>query len=119
LEGRPQRGYRAIHPAGDAREDWTILRAFSELTGTTLPYDTLDAVRERMAEIAPAFSAANRISAAEWQDFGAAGDMSGDPFVNSVSDFYTTDVISRASDTMAECSALFVTGEQGKTGTDG
>ncbi|NQW09764.1 MAG: NADH-quinone oxidoreductase subunit G, partial [Alphaproteobacteria bacterium] len=108
-----------VYPPGEAREDWTVLRAFSELTATTLPYDTLDAVRARMTEIAPSFGAANSIAAAEWQDFGSPGDMSGDAFASPVDDFYTTDVISRASDTMAECSALFVTGAHGKTGTDG
>jgi NADH-quinone oxidoreductase subunit G len=30
LEGRVQRGERAVFPPGDAREDWTILRALSD-----------------------------------------------------------------------------------------
>ena len=34
---------RAVFPPGEAREDWTILRALSERLGKTLPYDTLDA----------------------------------------------------------------------------
>ena len=119
LEGRVQRTYRAVYPPGEAREDWTILRAFSELTGTTLPYDTLEAVRARMTDLAPSFGAANRITAAKWQNFGAPGEMMGDAFADPIDDFYMTDVISRASDTMAECSAQFVTGAHGKTGTDG
>ena len=37
-----------------------------------------------------------------------------------IADFYRTDPISRASPTMAECSALFVTGaETARTGTHG
>ena len=119
LEGRVQRAQRAVCAPGEAREDWTILRAFSELTGSTLPYDKLDAVRARMAEIAPTFKSANRISPAPWQDFGTPGEMSGDEFVSPVDDFYLTDAISRASRTMAQCSALFVTADEGKTGTDG
>ena len=119
LEGRAQRAYRAVYPPGEAREDWTILRAFSELTDKTLPYDTLESLRARMAEIALTFGATNQVTPAEWQDFGTAGDMSGDAFSSPVDDFYTTDVIARASNTMAECSALFVAGEEGKTGTDG
>ena len=119
LEGRVQRTYRAVYPPGEAREDWTILRAFSELTGATLPYDTLEAVRARMTDLAPSFGAANSISAAKWQNFGAPGDMTADAFADPIDDFYTTDAISRASDTMAECSAQFVTGAHGKTGTDG
>ena len=30
-EGRVQRGFRAVYPPGEAREDWTILRAFSDV----------------------------------------------------------------------------------------
>ena len=33
VEGRPQRTALAIFPPGDAREDWTIVRAFSEAAG--------------------------------------------------------------------------------------
>jgi len=119
LEGRVQRAYRATYPPGDAREDWTILRAFSQTIGKTLPYDTLDAVRARMTEIAPTFGASDEVTAAEWSEFGAAGEMSSEAFTGSVADFYQTDAIARASDTMAKCSGLFVAGDQGKTGTDG
>ncbi|MEE8172562.1 MAG: molybdopterin-dependent oxidoreductase, partial [Alphaproteobacteria bacterium] len=119
LEGRVQRAHKAVYPPGEAREDWTILRAFSELTSKTLPYDTLESVRSRMVEIASSFKTTNRIAQAAWSDFGTPGDMSGDAFVNPVDDFYLTDAISRASDSMTQCSALFVTGQQGKMGTDG
>ena len=119
LEGRAQRTYRAVYPPGEAREDWTILRAFSELTSKTLPYDTLESLRARMAAIAPTFGATNQVAPSEWQEFGTAGEMSDDAFASSVDDFYKTDAIARASDTMAECSALFVAGEEGMTGTDG
>ena len=119
LEGRVQRAYRANFPPGEAREDWSILRAFSEVNGTALPYDNLAGVRTRMAKIAGSFQAINQVTAAPWGDFGTPGDMSGGAFESAVDDFYLTDVISRASRTMAQCSNLFVTGQNGKTGTDG
>ena len=34
-EGRVQRGLLAVYPPGEAREDWKILRAFSEVIGHT------------------------------------------------------------------------------------
>src|SRR3546814_5710005 len=40
LEGRVQRSERAVFPPGDAREDWTIFRALSEVLGATLPFDS-------------------------------------------------------------------------------
>ena len=40
------------------------------------------------------------------------------PLTAAVDNFYTTDAISRASATLAECSEIFVTGKLEKTGTD-
>src|SRR6185312_16159517 len=53
--GRVQRGYLAVHPPGEAREDWKILRAFSAVIGHQLPYDTIDGVRERLEQVNPTF----------------------------------------------------------------
>ena len=40
-EGRVQMAGRAAFPPGDAREDWAILRALSDVLGRKLPYDSL------------------------------------------------------------------------------
>ena len=53
LEGRVQRGERAVFPPGDAREDWTILRALCETLKVTLPFDSLEELRAAMALDAP------------------------------------------------------------------
>ncbi|HVP84174.1 MAG TPA: NADH-quinone oxidoreductase subunit NuoG, partial [Rhizomicrobium sp.] len=45
FEGRVQRAKRATFPPGEAKEDWTILRALSEVLGKKLPYDNLEALR--------------------------------------------------------------------------
>ncbi|MBT4741420.1 MAG: NADH-quinone oxidoreductase subunit G, partial [Rhodospirillaceae bacterium] len=55
-EGRAQLGQRAIFPPGDAREDWSIIRALSERLGKTLPYDSLEQVREKLRKISPDFT---------------------------------------------------------------
>src|SRR5512134_3995407 len=52
-EGRAQLTARAAFPPGDAKEDWTIIRALSPLTGHTLPYDNLMALRAAMYKEAP------------------------------------------------------------------
>ena len=108
LEGRPQRAYPATAPLGDAREDWRILRALSGHLGKPLAYDTLDALRSRMVERAPALAGLDRIAPAPWGDFGSPGPLDDAPFATPVDDFYRTDPITRASRTMAECSAAFV-----------
>ena len=42
-----------VSPVGQAREDWMIIRALSEEVGQTLPYDSVEEIRYRMAELAP------------------------------------------------------------------
>ena len=52
-EGRVQRGERAAFPPGEAREDWSILRAVSELAGKKLPFDSFDQLRAAMIKEYP------------------------------------------------------------------
>ena len=119
-EGRVQMARRAAFPPGDAREDWTILRALSEVMGKTLPYDNLGDLRRAVHAECDHMTEIDTAPSAAWQAFGAAGDMGPAPFASPIANFYMTDPISRASDTMAECTRVFVdgAGEQG-TGTDG
>ncbi len=118
-EGRVQAGFRASFPPGDAREDWAIVRALSEALGDALPFDTQDALREKLRADVPGFLAIDTIEAAEWGDFGRAGDMRADPFVSAVPNFYMTDPISRASETMAKCVDELSAAADGATGTHG
>src|SRR5207244_11034414 len=47
-EGRVQVAGRASFPPGDAREDWAILRALSDVLGHKLPYDSLAQLRRAL-----------------------------------------------------------------------
>ena len=118
-EGRPQHAYRATFPPGAAREDWAIIRALSEVLGKTLPYDNFAQVRKRLSETNSMFTSTNNVQAAEWKSFGTAGPIDAAGFDYPVKNYYMTDPISRASQTMARCTEEFVTGEAKKTGTHG
>jgi NADH-quinone oxidoreductase subunit G len=119
-EGRAQRGRRAVFPPGEAREDWTILRALSGALGNPLAFDSLPELRRQMRAAHPTLGDLDRTPKAAWGSFGAIGPIAATPFVYPVTDFYQTDPVSRASPTMAECSDLFVTGVGlGRTGTHG
>jgi NADH-quinone oxidoreductase subunit G len=106
-EGRAQRGFRAVYPPGDAREDWTILRAFSAVIGKTLPYDTIEAVRARLEQVNPVFGRVGFLPRFGCSDHtGPVGDpavLSDAPLMSTVVSYYVTDPISRASPTMAAC----------------
>jgi NADH-quinone oxidoreductase subunit G len=109
-EGRVQRGFRAMFPPGEAREDWRILRAFSDVLGKPLPYDTLEALRAHMETVNPVFARAGLPLFGATQTEGPAGDaaaVSQAPFVPAIADYYLTNAISRASATMAECSRVY------------
>jgi NADH-quinone oxidoreductase subunit G len=119
-EGRAQLGRRAVFPPGDAREDWTILRALSGVLGSPLAFNSLAELRQRMRGAHPTLGEIDIASKAAWGAFGTVGPIAATPFSYPIGDFYRTDPISRASPTMAECSELFVTGAaQGRTGTHG
>jgi NADH-quinone oxidoreductase subunit G len=119
-EGRPQRGRLAVFPPGEAKEDWKILRALSEVLGLTVPLDTLGQVRARMAELAPALASVDAVARAGWGAFGRQGELERAGFATPIADFYLTNPISRASAVMAECSAVFNNGaDAGATGTHG
>jgi len=113
-EGRVQLANRATFPPGDAKEDWAILRALSEAAGKKLPYDDVDALRDAIVVDAPHFATRDEAPAHPGADsaiwnFGKAGPVdSGKPLRSPIADFYLTNVIARASETMAECSRIFV-----------
>ncbi len=119
-EGRVQQGRRAVYPPGEAREDWTIIRALSEVLGRKLAVDTRDDVRARMAEVNPGFAAGpDAVKTAPWGAFGTDGPMDPAPFRTPVANFYMTDPISRASVTMAACADALAGAQRERTGTDG
>ena len=52
-EGRVQMATRAAFPPGEAREDWAILRALSDVLGHKLPYDSLAQLRAALFRAHP------------------------------------------------------------------
>ncbi len=109
-EGRVQMGSRAGFPPGDAREDWAILRALSDLLGKRLPYDSLAALRKTLFAAHPHLMRLDQIAPGDPNDIRKLAARGGTPdkapFGVAIADFYLTNPIARASAIMAECSAL-------------
>jgi NADH-quinone oxidoreductase subunit G len=110
LEGRVQRTERAVFPIGDAREDWTILRALSAVLGKTLPFDSLVQLRAKIAADHPALTEEGIHLSGALDPAPKGGDVSG-TIVYPIADFYLTNPIARSSPTMQRCSAELVHGE--------
>jgi len=110
LEGRVQRSDRATFPPGDAREDWAILRALSDVLGHKLPFDSFEELRVKMATDVPALGHEG-LATFPWAppklEPKASGAMAGYP----IKDFYLTNAICRASPTMQRCSAELLHGQ--------
>ncbi len=109
-EGRAQQTVRAVFPPGEAREDWTILRALSAEIGRPLPFDTLEQLRAKMYAAVPELAALNTVMGTDAKAIetlaSRLGPMRDDRFVAPIKDFYLTNPIARASQVMAELSAL-------------
>ena len=109
-EGRVQVATRASFPPGDAREDWAILRALSDVLKHRLPYDSLRALREIMYKAHPHLLRVGQITPGDPAEIRKLAALTGNTdrtlFTSIVDDFYLTNPIARASAVMAECSAL-------------
>ncbi len=104
-EGRVQYAERANFAPGDAREDWAILRALSEVVGAKLGFDSLADLRKALYATYPHFARVDAIQGGAI-NIANAGALGTGAFTSAVDDFYLTNPIARASAVMAECSAL-------------
>jgi NADH-quinone oxidoreductase subunit G len=109
-EGRVQMANRAAFPPGDAREDWAIVRALSDVLGRKLPYDSLSALRQAMFKVTPHLMRLDSIEAGDAAAIktlaGQGGNVEKTSLRSAVQDYYLTNPIARASAVMAECSRL-------------
>jgi NADH-quinone oxidoreductase subunit G len=104
LEGRVQRSLRAVFPPGEAREDWTIFRALSAVLGAPLGYDDLPMLRARIAAEWPHLALGDAIKVTPGAALAVAPAPAG-PIALALGNYYLTNPIARASETMAACVA--------------
>ncbi|HEU0097185.1 MAG TPA: NADH-quinone oxidoreductase subunit NuoG [Allosphingosinicella sp.] len=111
LEGRVQLSEFAVHPPGEAREDWTILRALSDVLGRTLPFDSLSQLRAAIAAEVPRLGVAGLSAVDPLPAFsGPAPSVRGE-IAYPIEDFYLTNPIARSSPTLQRCSAEILHGQ--------
>jgi NADH-quinone oxidoreductase subunit G len=117
FEGRVQRGRRATFPPGEAKEDWAILRALSDVLGVKLPYDNRAQLVTAIEKDVTHFATLNAApvhadtSGATWGNIGESGALDSMPVTATITDYYLTNPIARGSETMAKCSQELVHGQ--------
>ncbi len=109
LEGRVQFSEKAVDPPGEAREDWTIIRALSDVLGKTLSFDSLGALRAAIAAEHPHLGSPGLTAFAPLP--AAAAPKVGGAIRYPIEDFYLTNPIARSSPTLQRCSAEILHGE--------
>ena len=111
IDGRTQRSKAALTPPGQARNDWQIIRALSEICGITLNYDDMQQLRERMFDIAPHLENIDQIETSTFniydddiepdRDQTSSTDsitqIKNEPFDKYFTNYFATDPISRSS----------------------
>jgi NADH-quinone oxidoreductase subunit G len=112
LEGRVQYSEKAVDPPGDAREDWSIFRALSDVLGHKLPFDTFDELHERLFAADPRFARPGLVRF-DWAPpaLEAVTIPTGTELAYPIQDFYLTNPIARASPTLQRCSGEILHGQ--------
>jgi NADH-quinone oxidoreductase subunit G len=109
-EGRVQFADKAVFAPGDAREDWTILRALADALGVSVGFDSYAQLQAAMINEVPALGEEGLV------DYGSklpSGELKGSGRIAyPIKDFYLTNPIARASATMQECSAELLHGDE-------
>jgi len=113
-EGRVQYAEKAVFAPGDAREDWTILRALADALGVNVGFDSFDALQGAMIADVPALGEADLADYGDLPKADSNAKAEGEITAYPIADFYLTNPIARASAVMQQCSAELLHGDEMK-----
>jgi NADH-quinone oxidoreductase subunit G len=110
-EGRVQYSERAVYAPGDAREDWTILRAMADALGVSVGFDSFEQLRAAMIAEVPALGVEGLADYGALPAAPAGAKAEGVIAAYPIKDHYLTNAIARSSPTLQRCSAELLHGE--------
>ena len=105
LEGRAQYGRKAVGTPGSAKDDRDILLDLMKILNLKIEYTNLGSIRKKIGEIVPAVGNIGHLTKSQISFVASDEKISDKPLETIAINFYMTDPISRASVTMAKCSA--------------
>ena len=111
LEGRVQRAAKAVFAPGDAREDWAIFRALADVLDVSVGFDSFAQCQAKMFAEVPQLTHEGLVDYG-WSIPGIDSKADGVIEAYPVKDFYLTNAIARASQTMQRCSAELLAGDE-------
>ena len=110
LEGKLQKAYKASYPPGDAKEDWEIINNLSELIKRKKIFNDKEELVDSMLNY---INLKNKINSEKILDLV----FFDEEILIDNSDYYFSNVIARASKTMADCNNAKI--KLKNTGTEG
>ncbi|MGV3510617.1 MAG: NADH-quinone oxidoreductase subunit NuoG [Novosphingobium sp.] len=110
-EGRVQYAEKAVFAPGDAREDWTILRAMADALGVSVGFDSFEQLRAAMVAEVPALGVEGLADYGALASAPAGAKAEGVIAGYPIKDRYLTNAIARSSPTLQRCSAELLHGE--------
>ncbi len=108
-EGRVQFAEKAVFAPGEAREDWTILRALADVLKVEVGFNSFAELGDAMVAEVPALGIEGL---ADYGKLPSGGGEARGVISYPIRDFYMTNPIARASETMQRCSAELLHGEE-------
>ena len=90
---------------GDAREDWSILRALADALGVTVGFDSFTELQAAMVADVPALGEEGLVDYGALPKADGSAKAEGSISAYPVKDYYLTNAIARASAVMQQCSA--------------
>ncbi len=105
LEGRVQAAFKASFPPGNAKEDWKIIRALSDVLNKPLKFNTVEQLRAKMFEAYPNLSKIDQLPKVDFDKLSISNslDTLDSKVVFDSIDYYQTNEIARSSKTMIDC----------------
>ncbi len=104
-EGRVQFAEKAVFAPGDAREDWTILRALADALKVEVGFDSFAQLQAAMIAEVPALGEEGLADYGALPRADAKAKAEGTISAYPIKDFYLTNPIARASAVMQQCSS--------------
>jgi len=111
-EGRVQFAEKAVFAPGDAREDWTILRALADALGVNVGFDSVGELQSVMIAEVPALGEEGLADYGTLPAAPSGAKVEGVIEAYPIKDFYLTNPIARASAVMQRCSAELLHGDE-------
>jgi len=103
MEGRVLQTTKCFHPLGESKDEWKIFRSLSNEFNKVLKFNNLQELRNEIIDNFNFLKELNVLPNLDNLESKFLKEVKSMDIVFNINNFYMTDSISRASETMANC----------------